>query len=832
MPRLSRSPLLLYAAAIAVFLVAAVPVLGSLLFSQRGLLQPGGLALGWERVLVALHVSADLLIGVAYVVIALTLTRLARSSRGAIPFVWAFVAFGLFIVACGLTHMVAALTVWEPAWWLAGGVKYATAAVAMAVAAPPLLPRVLGAATSAREEERRRREIAEGAQADAEAARAAAEREATALATLNRAGIRLAAELDRDRLVQTVVDAATELTGAAWGAFVPFPATGAGGMPPIPVATAGAPPAPAGLARLAAVDIPADRPVRLASDADGSDGLGGSAATAVVANLASPAESASASILVVPVGSRTGGPLGRLIFGHPQPDGFDHRAQDLAVGLAAHAAVGLDNARLYAEARAGEELLRAAFDSPSAGMALVAMDGRWLRVNRALCDLLGYDEADLLRRTFRDVTHPDDAAADQRVVDALLAGEGEAFQIEKRYLRRDGRPVWVLLGVSLVRADDGTPLHFVGQVQDLTARKESEVERERLAAIVDSAAEAIVGRDLDGTITSWNRGAARLFGYSAAEAVGQPIEMLSPPGPEGDLGPFLEAIRRGERVDMPEATRVAKDGRPLLVSLTVSPVRDSAGRIVGASTIARDVSERRRLEELQRDYLAMVTHDLRTPLTAVRGYAQLLQRRGAYAASAVEAIIWQADRMQRLLDDLADVVRLEGGELPLRRGAVDVVALAKQEAALAEAGADAGDRRIEVIAPTRPVVGDLDGDRLAQVLANLLGNAVKYAPAGSTVRVEVAAEGGETRITVRDDGPGIAREHLPMLFELFYRAGTTGAGGLGLGLYISRMIVEAHGGAIAVASEEGAGSAFTVTLPLAPPPAPAPATIPVAPQAG
>jgi PAS domain S-box-containing protein len=782
--RLTRTPFMLYAATVAVFVVAAAPVLGAVLLGGRGPVAPGGVALGWQRLLVALHVSADLLIGVAYVVIALTLVRLARWSRGAIPFVWAFVAFGMFIVACGLTHMVAALTVWEPAWWMAGGVKYATAAVsvAMAVAAPPLLPRVLGAATAAKDEERRRREAAEAAWAEAA-------REAEALATLNRVGIALAGELDRGRLLHTVVEAATRLTGAGWGAFVSDEA-GSEAIAATPGAVAGdAVAAGAGVAELARLPLPGNRPLRRGA-----------------------AHEPTGAALLVPVVSRSGDALGRLVLGGTGAAGFDQRAEDLAVGLAALAAAGLDNARLYAEARAGEERLRAAFESASAGMALVGLDGRWLRVNRALWEMLGYEEDELLRRSFQEVTHPDDAAEDRRVVAALLAGEAEAFQIEKRYLRRDGSPVWVLLGVALVRDEGGAPLHFVGQIQDVTGRKQAEAERERLAAIVESAEEAIIGRDLDGTITSWNRGAARLFGYSAEEAVGQPIAMLSPPGPEGDVEAFLAAIRRGERVETPEATRIARDGRRLLVSLSVSPVRDAEGRVVGASTIARDVSERRRLEELQRDYLAMVTHDLRTPLTAVRGNAQLLQRRGEYRSSAVEAILVQADRMQRLLDDLADVVRLEGGDLPLRRATVDLAALARRE--VAALAAQQPNLAIEVTTPGGPVVGELDGDRLAQVIANLLGNAAKYAPDGGPIRVEVSASDGQARLAVSDNGPGIDPEHQPKLFERFYRAGATGAGGLGLGLYISRMLVEAHGGTVGVESAPGFGSTFVVTLPL------------------
>lgn len=484
---------------------------------------------------------------------------------------------------------------------------------------------------------------------------------------------------------------------------------------------------------------------------------------------------------------------------------------DLAIDLARRAALALDNARLYAEARAGDEQLRAAFDGASAGMALVGLDGRFLRVNRALRDMLGYADDELLRLTSHAVTHPDDREAGHARFARLISGEVEAYQAEKRYLRKDGGVVWGLLSAAVVHDADGAPFHLVSQIQDITERKVAEAERERLAAIVESAHDAIIGRDLDGTITSWNRGAEQMFGYSRAEMLGRSIAFLAPPEAADEIGDFLDAIRRGDRVEGYETVRMTRDGRAIHVALSTSPVRDAAGQIVGASTIARDISERIRLDELRRDFLAMVTHDLRTPLTAILGNAQLLERRGEYRAAAVADIAAQADRMRRLIDDLADVVRVEAGRLMLRRAPVDLVELARQEAASIQR--HSGIHAVAIEAPNGPVVGEWDADRLGQVLANLLGNAVKYAPDGGEIAVRVARDGGFAAISVRDEGPGIDPEHLPRLFDRFYRAQSQGAGGLGLGLYIARMIVEAHGGTIHAASEPGRGSTFTVRLP-------------------
>ena len=256
-----------------------------------------------------------------------------------------------------------------------------------------------------------------------------------------------------------------------------------------------------------------------------------------------------------------------------------------------------------------------------------------------------------------------------------------------------------------------------------------------------------------------------------------------------------------------------KDGTRVEVAITLSPIRDAGGRVVGASAIARDVTERKRLERMQEDFLAMASHDLRTPATVIQARAQLMKRRRAYDETGVLAILEQTRRMERLIADLGEVVRLEAGRVELRTGPVDLGALAREAAGRAQSQAAAHAIRLE--APRTPVVGCWDRDRLAQVLDNLLGNAVKYAPGGSQVVVRVERVAGEARLAVADRGPGIAPEHLPRLFERFYRAdGTGAAAGLGLGLYISRMLVEAHGGRIWAASAPGEGSTFTVALPL------------------
>ena len=167
-------------------------------------------------------------------------------------------------------------------------------------------------------------------------------------------------------------------------------------------------------------------------------------------------------------------------------------------------------------------------------------------------------------------------------------------------------------------------------MRDVSERHRATVDRQRLAAIVESSDDVIIGKTLDGTVTSWNQAAERLYGYTAEEMIGQSIARIFPPERIDELRDFMERLRRGERISHHDAVRIAKDGRRIDISVSVSPITDAAGRIVGAATIAQDISERKRMEAAQRDFLAMVSHDLRSPLTVVRASAQLMQRRGEY----------------------------------------------------------------------------------------------------------------------------------------------------------------------------------------------------------
>ena len=358
-----------------------------------------------------------------------------------------------------------------------------------------------------------------------------------------------------------------------------------------------------------------------------------------------------------------------------------------------------------------------------------------------------------------------------------------------------------------------------------------DIERARLAAIVDSSDDAIVSKTLDGVITSWNRAAERMFGYSTAEAVGHHIKLIIPLERHAEEDDVLARLRRGEIVDHFETVRQRKDGARLTISLTVSPIRDATGRIIGASKIARDITDRKRieaerallLEEAQAanrakdDFLAMFGHELRNPLAAIASAAEVVDiARGTDDIRLARDVIRrQVVHLKRLIDDLLDAARVRAGKIVLERRPVNL-AEAVQQALSVVRGGVAGHRH--VIETQLDDVGvDADPVRLDQIILNILTNAMKYTPAGRAIRVLTFADGDRGVLRVEDEGVGIARETLPRIFGLFVQGEHTldrAQGGLGIGLTLVRTLVELHGGTVTADSPGPAlGSVFTVRLP-------------------
>jgi PAS domain S-box-containing protein len=403
---------------------------------------------------------------------------------------------------------------------------------------------------------------------------------------------------------------------------------------------------------------------------------------------------------------------------------------------------------------------------------------------------------------------------------------------------------------------EGRSVGRVWNLRDVTQRHLSEITSHRLAAIVASSDDAIIGKNLNSIVTSWNVGAERIFGYTADEMIGTSILRLIPPNRHPEELEILARIRRGERVDHFETIRLAKDGRQINLSITVSPIKDSAGHVVGASKVARDITERKNaesalkkaMEEAERanrerlqlldserearsraerasrmkdEFLATLSHELRTPLNAVLGWAHILRTdrlQGDELKQGLDTIERNARVQAQIIEDLLDMSRIISGKVRLDVGQIDLPAVLKESVDTVRTAAEAKGIHLQAIVDPRagPISGD--ADRLQQVFWNLLNNAIKFTPKDGQIRVLLERVKSHIEVSVMDTGEGIAPEFMPYVFDRFQQgdASTTRRhGGLGLGLAIVKQLVELHGGSVRVKSDGiGKGTTFLVHLPL------------------
>lgn len=362
---------------------------------------------------------------------------------------------------------------------------------------------------------------------------------------------------------------------------------------------------------------------------------------------------------------------------------------------------------------------------------------------------------------------------------------------------------------TIDRADADQPAFVADRRAIESALRESE---ERFRAVWEATSEAMALSDPDGVVIAVNPAYCALYGLSPEQVVGQSFAVIFAEEARAAAVEQYHAVFADPDPPPSYESRVQHaDGSERFVEARADfLVRD--GQRVAMISAIRDITERKQAERAQQDFIAMASHDLLTPVTVLRARAQLLQRRQTYDETSVASILDQASRMERLITDLRELVRLEGGRLALRREPVDLGEIVHE--ALTRARTEGTRHALRVEPPQFPIVGAWDRDRLRQVLDNLIGNAIKYSPQGGDIVIRIDATDDVGRVRIEDHGIGIAGDVLPRLFERFYQGQDPGVStGLGLGLYIARMLVEAHGGRIWAESEPGHGSTFVITLP-------------------
>lgn len=421
---------------------------------------------------------------------------------------------------------------------------------------------------------------------------------------------------------------------------------------------------------------------------------------------------------------------------------------------------------------------------------------------------------------------------------------GEPFDMTFPLRAADGRFRSFLTRVNPVKDADGRVVQWFGTNTDVEELKLAELTHTRLAAIVESSDDAILSKSLDGTIQTWNAAAERLFGYKAGEIIGQSILRLLPADRVAEEADIIARLRRGEACDHIETVRVARDGRRINVSVTISPLRNADGVVIGASKIVRDITERvqtsealaaamRVAEEAKNAaeeanqtkdrFITILSHELRTPLNPVMLIVSMLAADPQFdeeTREQLEIIRRNVEIETRLIDDLLDLTSIDLGSIKLHRRLVELGAILHgvAESCRRETREKAVEMTVDV--PATPLWVDGDATRLRQIFWNVIKNAIKFTPEGGAVGVRGrGGSDGFAHVQVIDHGVGISPARLEAIFTAFEHADgsvTRKFGGAGLGLALAKTMVELHGGTIAAHSKgDGKGATFEVRLPLA-----------------
>jgi PAS domain S-box-containing protein len=502
--------------------------------------------------------------------------------------------------------------------------------------------------------------------------------------------------------------------------------------------------------------------------------------------------------------------------------------------------------------RRSEERFRVTLGSIGDGVIATDTQGRVTFMNGVAEALTGWCQQDTLgvplEERFRILSEIDRKRVENPVARVLREGNTVGLGNHTILVSKDGTERPIDDSAAPVRDTSGEIIGVVLVFRDATEKREAQLAVRKLAAIVENSEDAIISKDLSGRITSWNKGAERIFGYTAKEAIGKPVPFV-PDHRQEEERRALERIKNGEQVEHYETTRIAKNGREIDVLMSVSAVREPVtGNIVGASKIMQDITARKKAERELADarkqlelhaqklesevaqrttqlretvaeleaFCYSLSHDMRAPVRAIQSYSELVlvddeKKLTPASMQYLKKVISAAQRMDQLIQDVLAFTRLSRQEIVLEPVDVDrlVNDIIEERPELQAAKAN-----IHVESPLLRVKGHAAS--LTQCITNLLGNAVKFVPRGKRpeVRVRTEAHNGKVRLQIEDKGIGIEREAQQRLFQMFQRIHTGDEyEGTGIGLAIVRRAAERMGGSVGLQSEAGRGSQFWVELP-------------------
>ncbi len=456
-------------------------------------------------------------------------------------------------------------------------------------------------------------------------------------------------------------------------------------------------------------------------------------------------------------------------------------------------------------------------------------DGTIISWNPAAERIFGYTAEEAIGKNITMIIPGDLLHEEREIISKVKSGELiEHYETIRK--TKNGHKISIKLSVSPIRDNNGIITGISSIARDITSDIEAKKKEAILAAIIDSSDDAIISKTLNGFITSWNPAAKKMFGFTESEAVGKHISIIIPKDRIAEETLIIDNIRNGKKVDHFETVRVAKDGREIDISLTISPVKGKNGEIIGASKVARDITEKAEIERQrllytqklhdlnnQKDeFMAMASHELKTPLTVVTANLQLLQLKlhDNTNIEFVDRSLNQVNKLSDLITNLLNISKLQTGMFEIEPAVFELGSLLTEATGALQQITSS--HRIIYKKNEENFIVDADRKRIDQVIVNILSNAIKYSPQASDIIVDTFKEEGKIVVSIKDNGIGIPAQDLQNIFERYYRASGVNStfSGSGIGLYISSEIIKQHGGNIWADSEKGKGSVFYFSLPL------------------
>jgi PAS domain S-box-containing protein len=455
-----------------------------------------------------------------------------------------------------------------------------------------------------------------------------------------------------------------------------------------------------------------------------------------------------------------------------------------------------------------------ALNIPNSLIIMIDKDHRFITIEGDIMEKLGYDSKNYAGKHPTEVGPPERYEASRHLYERVMSGE--RFSVPRKSSTGED---YMVHFVPIKNEEDEIDAGLIIAL-DVTDIKQAEKKSAMLAAIIESSDDAIISKTLESVITSWNDSAERMFGYKADEIIGETIYKLIPPDRQDEEPKILGQLKGGERVEHFETKRLTKDGRLLDVSLSISPVKDSEGNIIGLSKIARDITERKLDEIRKNDFIGMVSHELKTPLTSLNALIQVanakLKNSGdTFLEGAMAKASMQVKRMTGMINGFLNISRLEAGKILIEKHPFEIRDLIQ-----------------DILDETKLIISshiinsfdcdsisvNADRDKISSVVSNLISNAIKYSPQGKLIEVDCRLSGDKVIVSVKDEGMGIEPYDLNKIFDRYYRVEATHMrhiAGFGIGLYLSAEIIKRHDGEIWAESESGKGSTFYFSLPVA-----------------